>query len=72
MRIENDIADAIESFLTVQLRVMKRSIEQGKSILVAEHCGQDWTKYEGGQYSVLNKISTFDLMKCLVNGYEII
>ncbi|MFO1442874.1 hypothetical protein KDN24_06550 [Bacillus sp. Bva_UNVM-123] len=72
MKIEIDVAEAIELFLDDCVRVMKFSIEQSKAVLVAEHYGQDWAKYEEGQYTALNKILTSDLMKCLVNYYEVI
>ena len=72
MKIEKDIAEAIDLFLDDEVHVMKRGLERGKSVLVAQHYGQDWTKFELGQYEALNKISTFDLMKCLVNGYEVV
>lgn len=72
MKIDKDIADAIELFLDDSVRVMKRSLKESKAILVAEDCGQNWEEYEYGQYKSLNNISTYDLMVCLVNGYEVI
>ncbi|WP_442636462.1 hypothetical protein [Rossellomorea marisflavi] len=69
--IPKDVSEAIELYLEDGVNCMKRNLEVRKSILVAEHCGQDWTEYEIGQYKALNKISTYDLMRCLVNGYEV-
>lgn len=71
MKIEKDIAEAIELFLINTVSDF-RCIEQCKAILIAEHYRQDWTNYEDGQYTALNKILTSDLMKCLVNGYKTI
>lgn len=72
MKIDKEIAVAIEEFLKESLTVMKRDLDKSKAVLVAEHYGRDWRKYEEGQYSSLNRIETFDLMKCLVNGYEVV
>lgn len=68
MKIAREIADAIELF--IKENKFKRSEEEIKSILVAEHCGQDWAEFEDGQFLALNSISTYDLMKCVTNGYE--
>lgn len=69
MKISKSIADAIDLFLN---NVISRSMEkeQAQAALVAEHYNRDWTKYEDGQYSALNDISTSDLMKCMTVGYE--
>lgn len=71
LKISKDIVEAIELYLNDAVCIMKHSLEQRKACLVAEHYGRDWAKYEDGQYEALNKIITFDLMKCLVNGYEV-
>lgn len=67
--IAEDVAEAIEEFMDMITKQMKNDEETGKGIFVAEHCQQDWRKYEDGQYSALNKISTYQLMQILVNGY---
>lgn len=70
VKVSREVANAIEEFLDECTRVMKRTLETSKGILVAEHCGRDWAKYEVGQYVALNDIDTFTLMQAMVNGYE--
>lgn len=69
VKVTKEVAEAIEAYLNDFTSI--RTTEEKKSVLVAEHCGQDWTKYEVGQYAALNNITTYELMTIMVNGYEV-
>lgn len=69
MKVSKDVADAIDLFLTNTISEFMGE-KQAKAALVAEHYGEDWAEYEDGQYSALNKITSYDLMKCMIDGYE--
>ena len=68
MKLSKNVFDAIELFL--KDNKFSRHDEEIKAIIVAEHCQTDFKDYEDGQYIALNEITTFDLMQCMVNGYE--
>lgn len=67
--VTKEVAEAIQTYLSDFPG--KRTDEEMRGILVAEHCGQDWRNYETGQYIALNNITTFELMNALVNGYTV-
>jgi hypothetical protein len=67
--ISREIANAIELF--VDDKNFKLTVEEVKAILVVEHPKQDWEIFGGGRYAALKNITTFDLMQCVVNGYEV-
>lgn len=69
MKVSKNVADAIDLFLTDTISEFTGE-KQAKAALVAEHYGRDWTEYEDGQYSALNEITSYDLMKCMMDGYE--
>lgn len=70
-KITKEIGDAIELF--IKENQFSRTEKQIKALLVAEHCcTQDWNRYEIGQFVALNNISAFELMECMVLGYEVI
>lgn len=69
LKVTQKVADALDGFIAENQFSM--SLEEVKSLLVAEHFEQDWHEFEEGQFSALNDIETFDVMQAMVNGYEV-
>lgn len=69
MVIDKDVADAIEQFF---IDNEKLGTTQALNVyLIEKHMSTDLMVYEQGKYKALRKISTNDLMYCLVNSYTV-
>lgn len=76
--IPREVAEAIESFLYYNNYddSSKENKEFLKGFLVYKHhkvihLGDGWGGIGDTKYAALNDISTYDLMRALVNGYEV-
>ena len=71
IKVSQGIANAIDRYVTRNIKNYELSLESAMEDLIVCHPNIDWEDYLDGEFKELENITTYDLMRVLVLGYEV-
>lgn len=71
IKVSQGIANAIDGYITRNIKYYELSLESAVEDLIVCHPNIDWEDYLDGEFKELENITTYDLMRVLVLGYEV-
>lgn len=71
IKVSQGIANAIDRYTTRNIKNYELSLESAMEDLIVCHPNIDWEDYLDGEFKELENITTYDLMRVLVLGYEV-
>lgn len=71
IKVSQGIANVIDRYITQNIKNYELSLESAMEDLIVWHPNIDWEDYLDGEFKELKNITTYDLMRVLVLGYEV-